>query len=146
MTADIISQKKLDHGDIVFMEGDAAEHLYIVHSGEIEVTKRGPDGFHDIARTAKTGDVVGEIALSGSREYDTGARANGTASVVVIERGKLLRLLKKEDKFVQALFRILVGNLLSVMDHKNEADQMKAETELESLADTGEPSPDTSKT
>ena len=139
MTADIISQKKLTHGDIVFMEGDEAEYLYIVHSGEIEVTKRGADGMHDIIRTAKTGDVVGEISLSGSRHYDTGARGKGTSSVVVIERNKLLKLLRKEDKFVQALFRILVGNLLSVMDHKNEADQMKAETELENLADTGEP-------
>jgi len=139
MTADIISQKKLAHGDILFIEGDDAEHLYIVHSGEIEVTKRGGDGMHDIIRTAKTGDVVGEISLSGSRHYDTGARANGSSSAVVIERRKLLKLLRKEDKFVQALFRILVGNLLSVMDHKNEADQMKAETELENLADTGEP-------
>lgn len=140
MSSDILSQRKLGHGDILFMQGDEANHLYIVHSGEVEVTRQGPDGLHDIERTAQAGDVVGEIALSASQAYDTGARANGPSSVVVIERRKLLALLKKEDKFVSALFRILVQNLLSVMDHKNEAEQLKAEAEaaLANLAEDEE--------
>jgi len=50
-------------GEALFQEGDIGRALFILESGEVEVTHNGKDGKPRHVTVLKTGDCFGEIAL-----------------------------------------------------------------------------------
>jgi len=64
---EIISQycrkRKFDSGEVLFYEGDIADCLYIIISGEVEVWADFKQKDRDLLALAKNGDIVGEMAL-----------------------------------------------------------------------------------
>lgn len=64
-------------GDIIFDEGDAADFLYLVESGAVQITKALPNGSNELLTVILPGDFFGELAL-----YDSAPRsARATAAV-----------------------------------------------------------------
>jgi len=49
-------------GDVVFREGEAARHLYVVHDGALEVTKQR-DGSEVVLGEVGPGECVGEMSF-----------------------------------------------------------------------------------
>jgi CRP/FNR family cyclic AMP-dependent transcriptional regulator len=60
--AAIVQTRNVAAGKDLFREGDAGDGLFVVISGEINVTKRIPDGEHLLARLGP-GGVLGEMSL-----------------------------------------------------------------------------------
>lgn len=74
-----VFERALGRGDLLFEEGDAGDAVYVVQTGQIELTREGPDGPRLLSRKGP-GDLIGEMdvllgslrtasarALSGSR-------------------------------------------------------------------------------
>jgi CRP-like cAMP-binding protein len=77
----------VDPGDELIAEGEEGQGLFLVLKGNVEVSKKGPDGKVVLA-TLKEGDVFGEISLL--QETPT------TATCTAVTRGELLFLPKKD--------------------------------------------------
>jgi len=77
----------VDPGDELIAEGEEGQGLFLVLKGNVEVSKKGPDGKVVLA-TLKEGDIFGEISLI--QETPT------TATCTAITRGELLFLPKKD--------------------------------------------------
>lgn len=122
-------------GDILFMEGDPADTMYLIHSGQVELIKRSDDGFFDTLELRGPGQVLGESSLASARPHTMGARASGDVRAIVVKRSMLSQKLDAADPFIQALFRILVRNLMSVMDLQAEIKAPEVEKELDALND-----------
>ena len=60
--AAITETSTIDAGKDLFREGDPGDGLFLVISGEINVTKRAPGGEHSLARLGP-GGVLGEMSL-----------------------------------------------------------------------------------
>src|SRR5258706_9158565 len=60
--AAIVETRNIDAGKDLFREGDPGDGLFLVISGEINVTKRAPAGEHALARLG-SGGVLGEMSL-----------------------------------------------------------------------------------
>ena len=60
--AAIVATEDLAEGKDLFREGDPGNGLYLVVTGEIDITKRGPRGERSLARLGP-GGVLGEMSL-----------------------------------------------------------------------------------
>lgn len=78
----------VEPGTVIVRQGDEADALYFVHSGEVEVRLRGSDGESTPVARIGAGDYFGEIGvLTGSSRL---------ADVVAMEPTELLRLSKDD--------------------------------------------------
>src|SRR4029077_18411613 len=55
--------EEVEAGTVVVAQGDPADDLYAVFSGELEVEKTGADGQREVVATVGPGGYFGEIGL-----------------------------------------------------------------------------------
>lgn len=67
-------------GDTLFLEGDAAEHVFTIRKGLVKVVRNTPDGRVRIVRILKQGDVAGLEGLF-ANTYESDVVATSEASV-----------------------------------------------------------------
>ncbi len=82
--AEVVDLIKLGNGETLFRAGDPGEGLFLMRSGEVELSVRDNAGQKIILDITKAGDFFGEIAL-----LDAGAR---TASAVALTDSELIEL------------------------------------------------------
>lgn len=67
------SRKKMKKGDLVFLQGDSANEVFLIKGGRIKLTKVLEDGAELMLDIRKTGDFLGENMLSEDGEYPVSA-------------------------------------------------------------------------
>jgi hypothetical protein len=72
----------LDAGEVIYREGDAADVMFWIQSGTVEVVVDAPEGERVLARFG-AGDFLGDMALIGGQPRVTTARA---LTPVIVER------------------------------------------------------------
>ena len=82
--AGLVDSRELRQGEILFRAGEPGESLFVVRSGEVELSIKDTTGQKIVLHVARRGDVFGELAL-----LDQGAR---TATALVLEDVALLEL------------------------------------------------------
>ena len=82
--AELIDSRTLPAGALLFRAGEPGESLFVVRSGEIELSIKDTAGQKIVLHVAGSGDIFGELAL-----LDHGAR---TATAVALEETVLLEL------------------------------------------------------
>jgi CRP-like cAMP-binding protein len=73
-------------GETVYDAGQAAEALFVIQAGNVELTRSGPDGEHVVARYGP-GDFFGEIAVLLGRPRTTRAVAVAETRALQLDRG-----------------------------------------------------------
>ncbi len=84
-------------GEQVFVEGDIGRALFILESGSVELTRRGPKGEEKLY-TLKPGDFFGEMALLESLPRSATATATERSHLHLLYRTKLDALLHAEPR------------------------------------------------
>lgn len=82
--AEAIDLRPVPAGATLFRTGDAGDSLYVVHTGQIELSIRDTAGQKIVLTEAVHGDVFGELSM-----LDQGAR---TATAIAISDAELLEL------------------------------------------------------
>lgn len=82
----------VDAGTMLFEQGDPAENIFAVISGEVQVNFKPDDGPSITVAHVQPGSVVGWSAAIGSRHYTSGAICT-TPTVLMRVRGDDLRKL-----------------------------------------------------
>ncbi len=85
-------------GETIFTEGEESREMYIVQSGEVQITKRFSSGEIKLATIAK-GDFVGEMALLESLPRSATAKSVGKTRLVVLQSGGLLLKIRRDPTF-----------------------------------------------
>lgn len=88
LLAEVVDTRVLPKGEILFKAGDPGQAMYVIASGEMEISVTDHAGQKIVLTTFGKGDVFGELAM-----LDTGPR---TATAVVLEDAELLEL-DRED-------------------------------------------------
>lgn len=84
LLAEVVDTRVLPKGEILFKAGDPGQAMYVIASGEMEISVTDHAGQKIVLTTFGKGDVFGELAM-----LDTGPR---TATAVVLEDAELLEL------------------------------------------------------
>lgn len=88
-------RRSLDTEMFVFMEGDPADHFFLVLSGKVKVFKTAPDGKEQILLLAGPGESFGEAALFAERRFPASAQAVAETDVLSFSRDNFLELIRK---------------------------------------------------
>ena len=109
-------RKDYPAGSVIFAEGDAADHLYIVLSGELELTLSG-----DLLSTESAGGVVGEMAIIESAQQGAEATTITAASLARFDRDQLSDFMHQNAEFSLHVLDVLASRL-RLVDEYNTTD------------------------
>ncbi|OGW49989.1 MAG: hypothetical protein A2Z50_02175 [Nitrospirae bacterium RBG_19FT_COMBO_42_15] len=74
-TAECLKEEVFDKGEYIFMEGDTAEWLCIVKSGEVRIMKHSASGKDIILDLSSPGEIFGGVAVFDKKPYPASAQA-----------------------------------------------------------------------
>jgi CRP/FNR family transcriptional regulator len=102
-------------GEMVFLQGNHCEGLYIIQDGWLKGTITSPLGREQIISLLKPGDVFNEIGfLTDGRNLVT-VRALEDSTLWFITRETMLRLMNEQSGFCRAITRNIAEHVLDLM-------------------------------
>ena len=135
----IIRRRRFRKNQIILVEEDSPDYLYIIYSGKVKVVQSSGDGRENILVTHKQGDFFGEMAMLD--------RKTAPATVIAIE-DSLIGLMSREDfekyllpnaKVQRAFLSLLCSRLrdawltVKVLHHASAEDRVREVLKLLSL-------------
>ncbi len=103
--AEQVAEVHVPAGNWIMREGDAAESMFIVRGGRVEVVHEGPP--ETLLRVLRRGDVLGELALLREDVRAASARAQRDTELLELGRGEFERLIERAPTFALGLTRAL---------------------------------------
>lgn len=101
----------LKSGEILFREGDAGEHMYIVVSGDLEILM-APDTDNElILNRVPQGEYIGEMSLVTGAPRTASVRAHGDVVLLSMSRTQLMDLLQLHPHLASTMVRVLSHRL-----------------------------------
>ena len=108
--AEIALEKEFAPGEIMFEEGEAAHHLYVIVQGQVEVFRRADSSEYHVATLGEE-ECFGEMAILEDAPRSASVRALESTSVLKIDRESFRELITERPQIAFAIFRILSGRL-----------------------------------
>jgi len=105
--AGLATRRSYDQGATVFTEGDAADAVYGVISGQVQISARTTSHEEIFLDACGSGRIFGLIAGIDGQLRCTTARAAPAAEVFAIRRDPFLRLIATEPLFSAGLLAVL---------------------------------------
>ena len=81
----IASEETYHHGEVIFKEGSSGDWVYVVQSGDVEISKT-VNGKKYVIETLEKGDIFGEVGFIGGMGRIATAKAIGEVSLGIIDR------------------------------------------------------------
>lgn len=107
--SDELKVVQVSAGDFIMREGEAADSLFIVRSGRIEVLDEGPPEV--LIRMLRRGDVIGELALLRQGTRSASVRARRDAELLELGRDAFEALIQEAPSFALGLTRAMGAQL-----------------------------------
>lgn len=112
-------------GTVLFREGDAAQEMYVIHSGRVEVTRRIRDRSAVLA-VLPPGEFFGEMAIINNRPRSATATVVEDAVLLVIDARTFEAMIRGKAEIAVRMIKALASRL----------DQANQQIELLLLRDT----------
>ncbi|MFA6599553.1 MAG: Crp/Fnr family transcriptional regulator [Candidatus Omnitrophota bacterium] len=100
-------RRRVKKKEIVFLEGDRGESLFLLAQGSIRLYKAGPGGREAIIRIVKPGEIFAEVILFEKDRYPVTSVALKDSILYALPRAKFHEMLKGED-FRRDFIRLLL--------------------------------------
>ena len=101
--------------NLIFKEGDPADHLYLVQQGEVICLKLVKDRLLPV-HVARQGDVIGESAMIENTPYTYSAISRSNVQLVKIPRSKFKEVLSFAPKWLTDLTKTLIQRFNSTSE------------------------------
>jgi CRP/FNR family transcriptional regulator, cyclic AMP receptor protein len=101
-------------GKIVFSQGQSSDAVMYIQKGGIKISVLSRTGKEAVVAMLRPGDFFGEGALTGQQIRIGTATATTPTTVVVIEKGAMLRLLRDEPTFSERFISYMLERNLRV--------------------------------
>ncbi|MGQ9630612.1 MAG: cyclic nucleotide-binding domain-containing protein [bacterium] len=109
--ASVAKEKHYDPDDVIFLEGDPGDALYVIRSGRVRITKTTQDGKEQTLDILEAGDVFGEMSILDEQPRSASARAASSLNMVVISKQDFLNLLDSHPHIALEIVRFITGRL-----------------------------------
>lgn len=104
-------QSCFEPGETIFDQGDLSEQLYIIQSGEIELTRESGMGHRAVARLGP-GDFFGELGVVLGERRTTRAVAVNSTRLLALDRDTLESMCLAQPEIAIRMIRVLVSRLI----------------------------------
>ncbi len=102
---------RVPKGKTLFSQTDAAEAVYVVHSGCIALLLSTPDGRELIINEVRPGDCFGELAMLTGQSRSTSAVAREASEVIAISREAFSAALESEPRLMRQVLETTAQRL-----------------------------------
>jgi len=109
--ANLIEKKNYSKGQIIFLEGQAAELLFIVYQGGVKVYKVSEDGKEQILHMLGAGEVFAEVPVFAGESYPANCIALEDTIILVISRKILLHLIQTDPQIALSMLALQARRL-----------------------------------
>jgi CRP/FNR family transcriptional regulator, cyclic AMP receptor protein len=144
----MIQERKFSKHQIVFLEEEAGQYMYIVKKGQVKVTKMAANGKERILTIHKEGDSFGELSLLDNRMVPASVTAMSSVVIWCMNKQDFLSVVLNNQKVLLKVVQVLSGELrkawsqiqaLTILDADNRirATLVKLSQENGFMTDTG---------
>lgn len=102
--SDVVREKKVSSGELVFAEKDLGEEMYLVHSGKVLIY-HDVRGIHDPLNVAEAGGYFGEMAIIDELPRSATARAEQDSVLLVLHRDDFRNAVLDYPEIAFAVFK-----------------------------------------
>lgn len=111
------------HGDVIFMEEDVGEEVFIVVSGRVEISKTFKERelfgtseitigrTTDVLAVLGPGEILGEMAILDDQPRVATARAVGDVRVIAMNRSEMEKMLESQPAIAVQMLKTLSSRL-----------------------------------
>jgi CRP/FNR family transcriptional regulator, cyclic AMP receptor protein len=99
---------------VIFVEEQTGEYMYVVLAGKVRVTKSGAGGKETILAIHQVGDFFGEMSLLDGKTTPATVSAMEDCKIVTISKADFYRHLMRNEKVVAQIIQVLCGRLRQV--------------------------------
>lgn len=107
MIAAVMTEKAYARNELIFLEDDPAEGMFIIRQGRVKVSKSSADGREQILHILKEGDIFAEVVLFDRGVYPATAEAVEETRVWLLRNGDMEVLLQSHPKLAVKLLRLM---------------------------------------
>ncbi|MBW2272087.1 MAG: Crp/Fnr family transcriptional regulator [Deltaproteobacteria bacterium] len=104
-------EKRFARGRALFFEGQDADYLWSIRSGEVRQYKSSPDGHITTLEVLGPGQIFGALSALDSGSYPASAEGVSDGVAWCLKRSTFLRLLSEEPPLTTELLRIITRRL-----------------------------------
>jgi len=104
-------QREVAPGEKVFSAGDAGEKLYVIQSGEVEISRQGSSEPRVVGRLGP-GDFFGELGVVLGRPCSTHAVAIRATRLLELDRETLEAMCIEQPEIAIRMLRVVVSRLI----------------------------------
>lgn len=106
--------QKYEEGQAVFVEGESGSEMFVVLSGQVEISKESA-GQPGVIATLEAGEMFGEMALVAGGKRSASAIAKGeNTQVVCIDQARFVYLVSQQPAFALSVMRMMAHRLAGV--------------------------------
>jgi len=102
---------EVSRGTVLFEQGQAAEHVYCIHRGQVRLFQSGPDGEERLVEILGPNQWFGCGALSDNTTHVTRAVAASNGQISKVSASKLLEMVARNPEAASQLIRTLARNV-----------------------------------
>jgi CRP-like cAMP-binding protein len=103
--ANASSLQKIKEGQIIYLEGEQADTVYLLESGWVKATRMSPEGREQALLFLKPGEVFGDISVLTDTPYPGTVTALEEVVVWTIDKYSLLKLINRHPELAMAIIR-----------------------------------------
>lgn len=107
----IIKSRNFKKNEVILLEEQTSEYMYVVFSGKVKVIKISQDGREKILAIREKGDFFGEMALLDGKTSPATVIAMEAAVVGLISKDNFKKCLFENDKALKAIVSLLCSRL-----------------------------------
>ncbi|HEV7700926.1 MAG TPA: DUF1003 domain-containing protein [Pyrinomonadaceae bacterium] len=112
--AAVLDSASVSAGDIIFRAGDLGDDLYIVRSGEVELSVKDVTGQKIVLTVVEKNDIFGELSMLDARPRSATAAALEDSELLLLDRDDLLMLFQKQPDAALNMLAAMSGMLRKV--------------------------------
>jgi CRP/FNR family transcriptional regulator len=103
--------KRLEKGEIIFLEGEPCRAVYFVHSGRIKIYKTSPEGREQVLRIMKRGNTFNEVPVFDEGPNPATAQALERSSVLFVRKDDLRAIVREYPVVAETILKHFAGML-----------------------------------
>ncbi|NLW20134.1 MAG: Crp/Fnr family transcriptional regulator [Clostridiales bacterium] len=90
------SSRRYSKGEYIYRAGDTSNTLYVLHEGQVKLTRLHVTGREQVLRVLGPGDFFGELALFSSLPHTDSAQALGPVTMCALDGAALKQLMGRQ--------------------------------------------------